>query len=102
MANDARLFNCDEFERDRGTAAVDETGGSVEPPESPPTAPEKPTTRRFLAQLMTWPVIGLFLCVSFQYLYRDSDIAREDFMHLTELLLVLYGTILGFYFGSQD
>lgn len=51
---------------------------------------------------MTGLVIGLFVCVAFQYLYRDSDIDRQDFMHLTELLLVLYGTILGFYFGSQE
>jgi hypothetical protein len=81
---------------------LDETGGFVEPPESPPTVLEKPAIRKLLATLMTWLVIGLFVCVAIQYLYRDSDIARQDFMHLTELLLVLYGTVLGFYFGSQD
>jgi hypothetical protein len=75
---------------------------TIEPPEPPPTISEKPATRKLLAQLMTGLVIGLFVCVAFQYLYRDSDIDRQDFMHLTELLLVLYGTILGFYFGSQE
>lgn len=75
---------------------------TVEPPESPPTVSEKPATRRFLAKLMTFLVMGLYVCVAGQYLYRGSDSARQDFMHLTELLLVLYGTILGFYFGSQD
>ena len=51
---------------------------------------------------MTALVIGLFVCVAIQYLYRDSEKDRADFIHLIELLLVLYGTILGFYFGSQD
>jgi len=80
---------------------LDETGGQVGPPVSPPIS-EKSTIRKLLAGWMTALVIGLFVCVAIQYLYRDSEKDRADFIHLIELLLVLYGTILGFYFGSQD
>ena len=81
---------------------LDEEGGLVEPLSSPVTSLEKPPIRKLLAKLMTFLVIGLFVCVAIQYLWRDSEADRADFIHLFELILVLYGTVLGFYFGSQD
>jgi hypothetical protein len=89
--------------KDEGTPPLlDEEGGLVEPLTSPAISPEKPPIRKLLAKLMTFLVIGLFICVAAQYLWRDSEADRSDFVHLFELILVLYGTILGFYFGSQD
>lgn len=80
---------------------LDETGGQVGPPVSPGVS-EKSEIRKLIAQWMTVLVIALFICVAIQYLWRDTDRDRADFIHLIELLLVLYGTVLGFYFGSQD
>jgi heme/copper-type cytochrome/quinol oxidase subunit 1 len=74
---------------------------SVEAPE-PPVLSEKATTRRYLAYAMTGIVAVLFLCLSVRYLlFSDTD-DRQDFIHLFEILLTVHGTILGFYFGSQD
>lgn len=75
----------------------------VEPPADPATtAPEKATTRKWLAFLITFLVMGAFLFVGIRYLYCNNPADRDDFIHLIELLLVVYGTILGFYFGSTD
>jgi hypothetical protein len=74
---------------------------TVEPPQ-PPLISEKATTRKYLAYAMTAIVVGPFLCLSYRYVFpRDAD-DRRDFIHLFEILLTVYGTILGFYFGSQD
>jgi len=76
---------------------------TVEPPEAPPTAPsEKEKTRKWLSLLITFLVIGVFLCVGARYFRSNDPADRTDFVHLIEILLVIYGTILGFYFGSQD
>jgi hypothetical protein len=75
--------------------------GPVEAPE-PPVLSEKATTRKYLAYAMTGIVAALFMCLSIRYLiFGDAD-DRRDFIHLFEILLTVYGTILGFYFGSQD
>ncbi len=51
---------------------------------------------------MTGIVAALFVCLSVRYLlFGDAD-DRWDFIHLFEILLTVYGTILGFNFGSQD
>jgi len=75
---------------------------TVEPPEAPAVIPERVATRKWLAFAMTGIVIGLFLCLAFRYLWFGDSDDRRDFIHLFEILLTVYGTILGFYFGSQD
>jgi hypothetical protein len=74
---------------------------TVEPPQ-PPLVSEKATTRKYLAYAITLIVGLLFLCVSYRYMFSGNADDRRDFIHLFEILLTVYGTILGFYFGSQD
>jgi hypothetical protein len=69
---------------------------------APPVTSEKATTRKYLAYAITGIVALLFLFLSFRYLVSRQDDDRRDFIHLFEILLTVYGTILGFYFGSQD
>jgi hypothetical protein len=40
--------------------------------------------------------------VGYRYVFCGDAEDRQDFIHLFEILLTVYGTILGFYFGSQD
>jgi hypothetical protein len=77
---------------------LDEAGEIVvQPPVARPILPEKPAIRKLLVKLMTFVVIGPFICAAIQYLWRDSEADRADFSHLFELILVLYGGILGCY-----
>jgi hypothetical protein len=85
---------------------LDDSGGPngrivVEPPEPPPTIPEKSSVRYILACLMTGLIFLMFLFLGCRYV-RGGEEDRRDFVHLLEILLVMYGTVLGFYFGTPD
>jgi hypothetical protein len=68
----------------------------------PPVLSEKATTRKYLAYAITFIVGVLFLCVSYRYVRCGDADDRRDFIHLFKILLTVYGTILGFHFGSPD
>jgi hypothetical protein len=51
---------------------------------------------------ITGIVVLLFGCLAYKYLSSGDATDRQDFIHLFEILLTIYGTILGFYFGSSQ
>lgn len=73
----------------------------IQVPEFPPLS-EKSSVRWVLATVMTVLIFLLFAVVGYRYVTGCGEEDRRDFVHLFEILLVMYGTVLGFYFGTQD
>jgi hypothetical protein len=79
----------------------------IEPLSSPRaiTSKRKEPIRIFLAAALTLLIVALFVGYGIRLLFVQAPMDpanRETFTHLFELLLVTYGTVLGFYFGAQD
>jgi hypothetical protein len=77
---------------------------SVKRPEAKAVKP-KDRIRVFLAIALTVLVVALFIGFGVRMLFFSCPMDpanRETITHLFELLLVTYGTVLGFYFGTQD
>jgi hypothetical protein len=80
---------------------------SIDALESPEAKVVKPKDRirLFLAIALTVLVFLLFAGFGVRMLFFSGPMDpanRETITHLFELLLVTYGTVLGFYFGTQD
>jgi hypothetical protein len=62
--------------------------------------PEKPWTRRSLGIAMPIIVATLLTCVAWKYFLCTAEHDDDAFLHLFEIFVVMYGTILGLYFGA--